>query len=142
MTRKEQIKEASQNEMMKYPNFCITAPAFSMGAEWADAHPGWISVEVEIPKDGALVIAITPDSKVAIAQYENDEWNISDLYCLKKVTHWMPLPAPPEHIADVSKKIGSSEKPSTCKKFDIPGYENVVIHEGNAKGGILKGGEL
>ena len=26
----------------------------------------------------------------------------------------------------------------TKKKFDIPGYENVVIHDGNAKGGILK----
>ena len=25
--------------MSKYPNFCITAPAFRMGAEWADAHP-------------------------------------------------------------------------------------------------------
>ena len=39
MTRKEQIKEIAQKEMSKYPNFCITAPAFRMGAEWADAHP-------------------------------------------------------------------------------------------------------
>ena len=36
MTRKEQIKEIAQKEMSKYPNFCITAPAFRMGAEWAD----------------------------------------------------------------------------------------------------------
>ena len=36
MTRKEQIKEVAQKEMSKYPNFCITAPAFRMGAEWAD----------------------------------------------------------------------------------------------------------
>ena len=35
----------------------------------------------------------------------------------------------------------SSEKPNNCKKFDMKGYENVVIHEGNAKGGIMKGGE-
>ena len=39
MIREQQIKEASQKEMSKYPNFCITAPAFRMGAEWADAHP-------------------------------------------------------------------------------------------------------
>lgn len=39
MTRKEQIKEVAQKEMSKYPNFCITAPAFRMGAEWADANP-------------------------------------------------------------------------------------------------------
>ena len=39
MTRKEQIKEVAKKEMSKYPNFCITAPAFRMGAEWADAHP-------------------------------------------------------------------------------------------------------
>ena len=36
MTRKEEIKEIAQKEMSKYPNFCITAPAFRMGAEWAD----------------------------------------------------------------------------------------------------------
>lgn len=35
MTRKELIKEAAQNELRKYPNFCITAPAFRLGAEWA-----------------------------------------------------------------------------------------------------------
>ena len=35
MTRKELIKEAAQKEMSKYPNFCITAPSFRMGAEWA-----------------------------------------------------------------------------------------------------------
>lgn len=34
-----------------------------------------------------------------------------------------------------------SEKPNNCKKFDMKGYENVIIHEGNAKGYILKGGE-
>ena len=49
-SRTEQIKEASQNEMMQYPNFCITAPAFRMGAEWADAHPRWVSVEEALPE--------------------------------------------------------------------------------------------
>lgn len=37
------------------------------------------------------------------------------------------------YLADM---IGSSEKPNNCKKFDIPGYENVIIHEGNTKGGV------
>ena len=31
----------------------------------------------------------------------------------------------------------SSVKPNNCKKLDIPGYENVIIHEGNTKGGVL-----
>ena len=30
-----------------------------------------------------------------------------------------------------------TEKPNNCKKFGMKGYENVVIHEGNAKGGVL-----
>ena len=34
---------------------------------------------------------------------------------LGHVSHWMPLPAPPEHIADVSKMIGSSELPNNQK---------------------------
>jgi hypothetical protein len=42
-----------------------------------------------------------------------------------------------EHFADVSKKIGSSEKPNNCKKLVMKGYENVIIHEGNTKGGVL-----
>ena len=50
---------------------------------------------------------------------------------LDHVSHWMPLTAPPT----------CSEKPNNCKKFDMKGYENVIIHEGNAKGGILKGGK-
>lgn len=29
----------------------------------------------------------------------------------------------------------SSGKPNKCKKLDMKGYENVVIHEGNTKGG-------
>ena len=29
----------------------------------------------------------------------------------------------------------SSVKQNNCKKFDIPGYENVIIHEGNTKEG-------
>ena len=96
MTRKEQIKEyllTIGNGDMNVTPFDV---GFECGVEWADAHPNWISVEDEMPKDGTLVIAITPNLKVAIAQYENDEWNISDLCCLKKVTHWMPLPSPPK----------------------------------------------
>ena len=104
--------------------------------------PHLISVEDELPKinpNGSEweysddVIVALKDGSIAVGRYERDN-SIGEhywvLYGVDKdliVTHWMP--APPR---------GSSEKPNNCKKFGIKGYENVVIHEGNAKGGILK----
>lgn len=101
MTRKEEIKEVAQKEMSKYPNFCITAPAFRMGAEWADAHPHWISVEDELPpkqpnreqSKNVLVRTNSGRTKIEYYDYGNDvikEW------WEYNITHWMPLPSPPK----------------------------------------------
>ena len=90
MTRKEQIKEVAQKEMSKYPNFCITAPAFRMGAEWADQHPHWISVEDELPPVNEAFIAYW--NNFVIVQQGRDERFGNN----KHITHWMPLPQPPK----------------------------------------------
>ena len=107
--------------------------------------PHLISVEDELPKERGNYLVATPHMVCQSEYYPgmNNPWKTPffPLGEISDVTHWMPLPSV-EHFADVSKKIsGSSVIPNNCKKFDIPGYENVVIHEGNAKGGILKGGE-
>ena len=101
--------------------------------------PHWISVDDEFPTitpNGSEwefsddVIVALKDGSIAVGRYERDN-SIGEhywmLYGVDKdliVTHWMPLPAPPT----------CSGKPNNCKKFDIPGYENVIIHEGNTKG--------
>ena len=125
MTRKEQIKEIAQKEMSKYPNFCITAPAFRMGAEWADAHPDidvrtmaawqsgydegiaksrWISVEDELPplnQDVLVCSVINQDNAVAIDRMiqsiEDNGYVDWELYT--DITHWIPLPSV-EHLKD------------------------------------------
>lgn len=96
MTRKEKIKEVAQKEMSKYPNFCITAPAFRMGAEWADSHPHWISVDDELPRDGEYVLICNKRGLMTTSLYENEEWVISETYLAVEVSHWMPLPQPPK----------------------------------------------
>ena len=131
MRREQQITQASQG---RFPEWGEQAHAlelaFQAGAYWADAHPHWISVEDELPiinhNDSEWefsddVIVELKDGDIAVGRYERD--NSTDehywvLYGVDKdlfVTHWMPLPAPPEHIADVSKKISSSELPNNRK---------------------------
>lgn len=120
MTRKEQIKEASQKEMMRHPNFHISAPAFRMGAEWADAHPYWVSVEEALPECNIQEMEQIKMSRVCVVLLKNGTTHIATLnqeYTLgekdgepywfdeirnwegmwlnRLVTHWMPLPAPP-----------------------------------------------
>lgn len=63
----------------------------------------WISVEEKLPENGQIVLFHQKDGFIYCAEYfvgkelmspewfiDNDSWNA------KVVTHWMPLPAPPE----------------------------------------------
>ena len=106
--------------------------------EFEQHHPHWISVEDELPKDDGIYLWYKAETQcVHMAPY----W-VDLAFTNKSITHWMYIPAPPEHIADVSNMIGSSGIPNNCKKLDMKGYENVVIHEGNAKGGVVEDGLL
>lgn len=75
---------------------------FIHGAEWADAHPHWISVEDELPPRGRTdpnvsVPVITCKivnrelHEIGFQQYifGNGKWKYCD------ATHWMSLPQPP-----------------------------------------------
>ena len=69
---------------------------FIHGAEWADAHPHWISVEDKLPKDGEYVLICNRRGLMTTSLYENKEWIISETYLAVNVTHWLPLPQPPK----------------------------------------------
>lgn len=74
------------------------ADALIRGAEWADAHPHWISVEDELPKEYANLLVAISNHFCYTAFCCGDKWYSNDnLYQreLSHVTHWMPLPKPP-----------------------------------------------
>ena len=70
---------------------------------------GWVSVEERLPDVGEICLFYTPcDGFMGIGFYDGrddyqhkDKWKIitamrSTKILTKKVTHWMPLPAPPD----------------------------------------------
>ena len=71
---------------------------FIHGAEWADQHPHWISVEDELPEVCVVVLTTTPHGTQRVGFYEDGWWlaNTPDLVRLGSITHWMPLPLPPK----------------------------------------------
>lgn len=125
MTREKEIKkeafEYADKERIGIVDF-KKQTAFIDGAKWADAHPHWISVEDELPKERDWYLIYDTNMGHDVCMWYGDCWG--NCY---KVTHWMPLQAPP--------KSSCSEFPTNCKKLGMKGYENVIIHEGNTKGG-------
>lgn len=92
--------------------------ALTFALEWADSHTNWISVEDELPKNRELVFITDGEyTDTGFYDYTDDAWQPCEKW-LGSITHWMPRPVPPEHIADVSKMISSSEFPNNCEKGD------------------------
>lgn len=135
MTRKEQIKEYLLTIGNGEMNVTPFDAGLECGVEWADAHPCWIRVEDELPPKESEYEALsnnvlaTDGKEIYESVYNHDfeEWFTHDLWAINNITHWMPMPAPP--------KSSCSEFPTNCKKLGMKGYENVIIHEGNTKGG-------
>lgn len=73
-------------------------------------HPQWFSVKDGLPETDELVLAvasgkplpnITYDRAVVLASYDRAEgWIIEEYpeWDTPEVTHWMPLPDPPEEV--------------------------------------------
>ena len=133
MTRKEELNEA----WCKYRGKCSTEilHALAFALMWCTEHPHWISVEDELPNTnedsatnlGDFLFYTEPidEDDAYDGRYRTGFYNAgTNTYELRpnrfgnaKVTHWMALPSPPEHFADVSKKIsGSSEIPNNHTK--------------------------
>lgn len=109
--------------------------ALTFALEWADSHTNWISVEDELPKKGDAILAMQDIQgnhwftacqfiKADVCRGIVDFFVKSDAHIgisvdgkvtLGHVSHWMPRPAPPEHLAGVSKMISSSELPNNRK---------------------------
>lgn len=107
MTREEEKKKARWeyvNKKLDNPDFPTynaeyeLEAAFNNGAEWADAHPHWISVEDELPKAiniTELVLTYSEDRVIRLDRYTHyhHKW----VNGASEVTHWMHLPALPSN---------------------------------------------
>lgn len=70
-----------------------------------DLFPHWISVEDELPTCNVFVLTCEGQGNTNLLMLAgNGGWYDHSVAKHRNITHWMPLPAPPEHIADVSKK--------------------------------------
>ena len=63
----------------------------------AMSRPGWISVEERLPECGMWVLTCRDNAETIWPAYINGEGEWMDEQCAAYcVTHWMPLPEPPE----------------------------------------------
>lgn len=61
-------------------------------------HGRWLPVEDALPEYGEYVLFIRKNCEVYVGYYdEKNTWNTDyQWFCGENVTHWMPLPEPPE----------------------------------------------
>lgn len=57
--------------------------------------PKWISVKERLPERNTAVIVAVDDGHVFQTLYAYDGWDLWE-GCTCNVTHWMPMPLPPE----------------------------------------------
>jgi hypothetical protein len=96
--REEQIKEAARQRADQYDHpsqWSDTYYGFIDGAHWADSHPNWISVEDELPKEKGAYLFHFDDGQTRVEGY------FPDVRLSKCVTHWAPLPQPPEEEEEI-----------------------------------------
>lgn len=113
MTRQEEI---IQDAIKEFPRFAERRVGFIAGAEWADAHPNWISVKDyatdELPplmnekdpygESAQVLFVVVLDGVQYINKgtfdYDTGVWHSLEMQCSffkEQVTHWMPMPEPP-----------------------------------------------
>ena len=76
--------------------------------EFGQQHPHWISVEDELPNDGAYVVTINKVGLKEVRHFYHDKWFSSFGNEYGDVTHWMPIPQQPivSNSSNVGKKGG------------------------------------
>lgn len=93
MTREQEIKEMAKvkaSHITSDKDMQVAfADALRSGAEWADSHRHWISVEDGLPKEDGMYIFLQSGIIYTAMYYKSIGLN-------RDVTHWMPLPQPPK----------------------------------------------
>ena len=69
-------------------------------ADLRSKQPKWISVKDRLPNSGTGVLVFTDDYCAYTAHYDGYWWLSGEPTLSYNVTHWMPLPEPPEEAKD------------------------------------------
>lgn len=78
--------------------------------EFVQQHPHWISVEDELPNDGAYVVTINKVGLKEVRHFYHDKWFSSFGNEYGDVTHWMPIPQPPKEIKGNQRKNSPNQQ--------------------------------
>ena len=71
------------------------------GREEQGTVSGWVSVEDAVPKDGQEAVALCMDGTKDVITYDAERgawWGCEGWWPTSYITHWMPLPEPPEEV--------------------------------------------
>lgn len=98
MTRGEEIIKVARvyaNGIAQHlPNKKYCEEDFIAGAEWADEHPHWISIDDELPPCNVFVLTCDRQENTNLLMLAGDgRWYDKAVGLHRNITHWMPLPS-------------------------------------------------
>lgn len=78
----------------------LTDQAQKLARRLLTQFPAWIPVTERLPQDGAEVLAWSRKGFAYVDWFIDGKWQVNGLVDGKHevVTHWMPLPDPPEEV--------------------------------------------
>ena len=96
----EFLKQYTNSEV--YTEKCVSAHLLALTALRSmpeTTKPGWISIKERLPKDFDQALVYDGDKHYPIGichKGESGIWHSDMAYGMGTITHWMPLPEPPE----------------------------------------------
>ena len=87
---------AKLDDMTVFGETFITAVEFAkLVIQDAPTIGGWISVKDRLPETGTLALVFGSAGAMTVARYiAVNQWLVPGIF--SAITHWMPLPTPPE----------------------------------------------
>lgn len=128
--REEEILNAAEEYATGSPQATLRYKAFKDGAEWADAHPNWHSVEENPTKQNIYLVRVEVGdwdvsrsykfAKYELAPYAEHrgvmKWHtLGFSYSNSRITHWMEIPDIAQYRNPVKKQTiwkNASQTPS------------------------------